>query len=99
MEPGFYLTTLVFAVAVLHLINRAVTSVTRFLAASDLRLNESRKKPVQRDDWYMFFHRSDLIGKPKEKNNTNRNNMSISSPSSEKQKRCDSRPVLRRHLT
>jgi hypothetical protein len=99
MEPGFYLTTLVFAVAVLHLLNRTVTSVARFLAASGLRSNESRDKPGQRDDWYMFFHRSDLIGKPKKKDNTSKINMSIRPPFSEKQKRCDSRPVLRRHLT
>jgi hypothetical protein len=95
MEPGLYLTTLVFAVAALHLINKAVTYVSGFLAASGMRSNKSRKVPAHRDDWYMFFHRSDLLGKPENKNK--KKNTSISS-SSTKYKRRDSRPALRRHL-
>jgi len=98
MEPGFYLTTLVFAVAALHLINKSITYVSGFLAASGMRSNESRKVPAKRDDWYMFFHLSDLIGKPEKKNETKPENTSISS-SLGKHKRRDSRPALRRQLT
>lgn len=99
MEPGFYLTTLVFAIAALHLINKVVTFVTGFRASSGMRPSESSKQPVQRDDWYMFFHRSDLTGKPVDKNETKRENALINSSSSGKHKRRDSRPTLRRHLT
>lgn len=98
METGYYLATLVFAVAALHLINRAVKYVSSYRAASGMRSNESIKVPVKRDDWYMFFHRSDLTGKPEKRNETKPKKSSISS-SLVKHTRRDSRPALRKHLS
>lgn len=98
MEPGFCMTTLVFAVAVLHLINKTIAYVSRFLAASGRTSNEPRKGSVQRDDWYMFFHRSDLLGKLEVKHEIRRKNTSITSSSTKKQKKRDPRPALRRHF-
>lgn len=96
MEPGIYLTTLVFAVAALHLINKAATFVIRYRAASSKKVHEVRKAPAHRDDWYMFFHQSDLTGDLKHKTTNKQGNKKINT---EKQQRGDSRPVLRNHLT
>lgn len=99
MEPGIYLTALVFAVAGLHLLNKTITHVSKFLAASGMMKNESASNvPTYRDDWYMFFHRSDLTGEPKKTMKKSKDNKNISS-SSGKYKRRDSRPVLRSYLS
>jgi hypothetical protein len=98
MEPGIYLTALVFAVAALHLINKVVTYASSFRAASDIRPDKSTKASTQRDDWYMFFHRSDLTGEPEKKTKNKQENKKIGSSPGNYQRR-DSRPALRRHLT
>lgn len=95
MEPGIYLTTLVFAVAALHLINKAATFAIRYRAASSKKAHEVRKAPAHRDDWYMFFHQSDLTGDLKHKT-TNKQGTKKINPG--KHRRNDSRPVLRNHL-
>lgn len=96
MEPGIYLTTLVFSVAALHLINKAATFVIRYRAASSNKAREVSKAPAHRGDWYMFFHQSDLTGNLKHKTTNQLGNIKINTG---KQQRNDSRPVLRNHLT
>lgn len=96
MEPGIYLTILVFAVAALHLTNKAVTFVIRYNAASSIKAHKAKKAPTHRDDWYMFFHQSDLTGNLKHKTTNKQGNKKINTG---KHQRSDSRPVLRSHLT
>lgn len=98
MEPGIYLTALVFAVSALHLLNNVIRYVSSFHAASAKRPDESSKQPAHRDDWYMFFHRSDLTGDVKKKIRTTQGSTIISSSRS-KNKRRDSRPALHRYHT
>jgi hypothetical protein len=98
MEPGIYFTTLVFAVGALHLLSKVVAYVTGYLAASGLRPDKSSRVPAHRDDWYMFFHRSDLTGEPEKKTKNKQENKKIGSSPGNYQRR-DSRPALRRHLT
>jgi len=99
MEPGIYFTALVLAVAGLHLLNKVVTYVSSFRAASGLRQNSSKKASTQRVDWFVFFRCSDLTGEPEKKvrNKQQVNKHISSSPSNHKRR--DRRPVLRRHLS
>jgi len=91
MESGIYLTAMVLAVGALHLITRIAAYVGRYYAASGRGQARPPKAPVHRDDWYVFFHRSDLTGdspvKKSEKRAGTRTNT----------KRRDSRPALRRY--
>jgi hypothetical protein len=96
MEPGMYMTGIVFAIGALHLVTRVVTYVSRYYAESASVQARAKKAPVQRDDWYMFFHRSQLTGEP-EKNNITRPIAVQPSVSSRINKRRDSRPALRRY--
>ena len=98
MEPGMYLTALVFAVAVLHLLNNMIRYVGSFRATSGKRSNVSSKLPTHRDDWYMFFYRSSLTGKAEKKIRNTQGKTTISS-SFKRNKKRDSRPVLRHYLT
>lgn len=66
MEPGYSLTILVCAVGALHLAWRAGAYMSKYIASSK-GLQAGAAKSVKRDDWYMFFHRSDLTGELSEK--------------------------------
>lgn len=94
MEPGFYLTALVFAVAALHLITRGVSLFHRNTKVSRPGMDKSANK---RSDWYMFFHCSDLTGEKKQTTVSNRND-SNKSISRGKNKVKDIRPALRSNL-
>ncbi|WP_136809845.1 hypothetical protein [Desulfosediminicola flagellatus] len=98
MEPGMYLTALVITVSALHLLNNVIHYVSSFHTASAKRPDESNKLPAHRDDWYMFFHRSDLTGEAKKKIRTTKGN-TITRSSPVKNKQRDSRPALRRYHT
>jgi hypothetical protein len=98
MEPGIYFTALVFAVGALHLLSKVVAHVTGYLAASGLRPDKSKRLPAHRDDWYVFFHRSDLTGESQKKTKKKQQNKSANS-SAGKYQRPDSRPELRRQHT
>lgn len=63
MESGFYLTALVFAVAILHLITRGVDSFRHHFKALNPNSSKAENK---RSDWYMFFHCSALTGETQE---------------------------------
>jgi hypothetical protein len=69
MVPGIYLTELVLAVCVLHLVWRLRKAIRRFRASSVRTQRAASKSAVQRDDWYMFFHCSDLTGEKKKPSN------------------------------
>lgn len=96
MEPGIYLTGMVFAIGALHLITRLVTYVSHYYAASAMGQARSQKAPVHRDDWYVFFHRSDLTGESLEKTTQKRDDKR-SNISPRSSGRSDSRPALRRY--
>jgi hypothetical protein len=96
MEPGIYLTGMVFAVGVLHLATRLVTYVSRYYAASAFGQAGSKKAPVHRDDWYVFFHRSDLTGESESSTAISRGDRRSGVSPGARRKR-DSRPVLRRY--
>ncbi|PHR26374.1 MAG: hypothetical protein COA36_12350 [Desulfotalea sp.] len=97
MEPGFYFTALVFAVATLHLINRAVFYVNSIFLASGMKPNHPAKTANQRDDWYMFFHRSALYGNMGKQATKRSTNNTTSSPPECFQRR-DPRPALRKQI-
>lgn len=59
MESGLLFSTLVLAVGAFHLISKA----SAFLGKQMAKFRDPAKtKKVVRDDWYMFFNRSDLTG-------------------------------------
>lgn len=62
MEPGMYFVWLVMGIGALHLVWNLAAYVSRFQSASEVRRTDSEGKIVSRDDWYMFFHCSDLTG-------------------------------------
>lgn len=96
MEPAMYMTGMVLAVGALHLVTRVVTYVSRYHAASKSGRAKSKKVPVHRDDWYMFFHRSDLTGESRDKrSSTRKDNHSDISPGT--RQRRDTRTALRRY--
>lgn len=95
MEPGMYLTLLVLAIATLHLVNKTVTFVMRYRAASITKNRKAITSHNPRDDWYMFFHQSDLTGKLK---NTTSKRSGKKDIDTSKYKRGDSRTALRNHM-
>ncbi len=60
MEPIVLFATLVFGFCALDLIWRLSAYMGR--TASGKRQVAGDRKPVQRSDWYLFFHCSDLTG-------------------------------------
>lgn len=94
MESGFYLTALVFAVAILHLITRGVDSYRRHFNA--LRPNRS-KASNKRGDWHLFFHCSALTGVTQEQAARNGKDKNLS-VRREKSKAKESRSLLRSNL-
>jgi hypothetical protein len=66
MEPGFYFTALVIGTGVFHLVCQVADHLEKRLHSHSFRKNLSSRKTRKRDDWYMFFHRSQLTGKEEE---------------------------------
>lgn len=58
METGMYLSALVFGVGIVHLAVQAAS----FLSSRKRVDLEALQSNVSRDDWYMFFRRSQLTG-------------------------------------
>ncbi|BHH82436.1 hypothetical protein [Desulforhopalus sp. 52FAK] len=94
MEPGFYLTALVFAVAILHLITRGVVSFRHHFKALSPTSSKAQNK---RSDWYMFFHCSALTGETQEQVVRKGKDKNISVRRG-KSKAKDSRVLLRSYL-
>lgn len=94
MEPGFYLTTLVFAVAALHLVSRGIDAYRRNVKTA---AKAKSKTPKKRSDWYMFFHCSALTGETKEKTVRSEKYKDISANKGTSKVK-DSRPSLRSNL-
>ncbi len=57
MESGIYLSALVFGVGIVHLAVRAAS-----FFSSGKRAASGKYSNAVRDDWYMFFNRSQLTG-------------------------------------
>lgn len=58
MESGIYLSAMVFGVGLMHLVVRAASMMSNGKRTGQ----QKTKSNAQRDDWYMFFHRSQLTG-------------------------------------
>jgi hypothetical protein len=58
MESGIYLSALVFGIGVAHLAVRAASFFNGRKSAD----TAGKHTDTRRDDWYMFFHRSQLTG-------------------------------------
>ncbi len=89
METGIYFFALMAGVAALHLITTAVNAYKKTTRNSETEYTTTRR--VKDDDWYMFFHVSDLVGKkvlPKTPSNT--------TTVSNQRKKSQKRPALRR---
>lgn len=61
MESGLLFSTLVLTVGALNLIDRIIHFLTTRVMVQD----RDASTKTTRDDWYMFFNRSDLTGKGK----------------------------------
>lgn len=94
MEPGFYLTILVFAVAALHLVAQGIDAYRR---SGKTAIKAKPITPAKRSDWYMFFHCSALTGETKEKAVASEQNRDISTNKGASKVK-DSRPSLRSNL-
>ncbi len=57
MEPGIYLSALVLGIGVAHLAVRAASFFNGTKPAET-----AGHADTKRDDWYVFFHRSQLTG-------------------------------------
>lgn len=97
METGIYFTALVLAVGVLHLVQKVIECIHRFKAPFGKTYNSVPKVPVKRDDWYVFFHCSDLIGKPL-KHPEEQNTMRETSATVRKHQKHDSRVTSVRYV-
>lgn len=62
MEPATILTIMVFSVGALHLVWQAASRIGKLLGKSQQSLTYGKHSTNCRDDWYVFFHRSDLTG-------------------------------------
>ena len=63
MEPAIYFTIFVLAIGVLQLICNVKSYISKFVATDQQLRASTTSQPTKRDDWYMFFHRSDVTGK------------------------------------
>lgn len=62
MEPATILTIMVFSVGALHLVWQAASGIGKLLGKTQQNLTYGKRSKSHRDDWYVFFHRSDLTG-------------------------------------
>ena len=63
MELNLYFTGAIVAICAIHLATVAVNSLTALLKNKRLENREPHAQSQKRDDWYVFFHCSDLLGK------------------------------------
>ena len=68
MELTTIFTGLVLAVGIFHVIAQASNFIRRYLFSGGSKVVGVSRKATSRDDWYMFFHCSDLTGERREKN-------------------------------
>lgn len=61
MEPATYFSIFVLGVGALHLACQAVDRFASWMGKTQQHTTYS-KRTQNRDDWYVFFHRSELSG-------------------------------------
>ncbi len=98
MEPATFFTIMVFSVGALHLVWRAADSIGKLLGKNQQSLTYGKRKENHRDDWYMFFHRSDLTG-PETTRDMSTSTGDHPSASSTRRRKSSKRPVARVHLS
>jgi hypothetical protein len=65
MEPTTYFTLLVLGIGAIHLVCQAFDKIGTWKGKTQQIYG---KRTQSRDDWYVFFHRSDLTGPAKRRN-------------------------------
>jgi hypothetical protein len=93
MELSMVFTGFILSMCALHLVCRASGQIARWWAGSrpdQSILSRKSGKKVIRSDWYVFFYRSDLLGKEPEKNQPE-----ARKSSGNRSIKYDHRPVLR----
>lgn len=63
MELNQYFFGLIVSISLIHLASVAVQHIGAFRSKRTLGDTSSLAKPRERDDWYVFFHCADLLGK------------------------------------
>ncbi len=63
MELNLYFTGAIVAICAIHLATVAVNSLTALFKNKRLEKRKPHAQSPKRDDWYVFFHCSDLLGK------------------------------------
>ena len=63
MELHQYFFGLIVSIGLIHLATIAVQHIGAFRSKRSLVDKNSLAKPGERDDWYVFFHCADLLGK------------------------------------
>jgi len=90
MELNLYFTGAIVAICAIHLATVAVNSLTALLKNKRLENREPHAQSQKRDDWYVFFHCSDLLGKESESCSSpipNHNQTSRALPPAQKERR------------
>jgi hypothetical protein len=96
MEPTTYFTIFVLGVGALHLTCQAVNRIGTWMGKTQQHMTYSNRTQ-NRDDWYVFFHRSKLNGSE----NSRKKNTSLGdrpSASSAKRRKRSRRLVARVNL-
>lgn len=63
MELNQYFFGMIVSICLIHLASVAVHYINVFRSKRALVDKNSLAKPQERDDWYVFFHCADLLGK------------------------------------
>ena len=90
MELNLYFTGAIVAICAIHLATVAVDSLTALFKNNRLENREPHAQSQKRDDWYVFFHCSDLLGKESETCSSpisNHNQTSRALPPTQKERR------------
>lgn len=99
MEPGMYFTLLVFSVAGLQLVWQAAARLSKWLGMSNQNLMYGNRRQAKRDDWYVFFHRSDLTGSLNETSSVDTTVNQRPASTAPRKRKGANRPVARIHLS
>ena len=94
MDSGYIFSVFVLGGVAFHLIWNAASFIDR-LSTSHGRKERKTGRHATRDDWYMFFHRSDLTGMQER----SPQQAHISMPRSTSQNTRRQRPSVRVHMS
>lgn len=84
MEPATYFTIFVIGICALHLACQAADRIGTWMGKTQQHMTYGKTTKQSRDDWYVFFHRSDLTGQVE---NLDKNQSKIDRPTVSRSKR------------